>query len=156
MKISKVFFLLMTSLAFFLSACLSSAEQAASKTGEGQMTEQDGVPAYRQLAENRLKGQIEYLWNNSRSHVLCVSHDKTLSRDAAMHRPTAFLILAAGESEVVFEDRPVNATIKWASDYVVHVALSPGIVRGDEENNPGEYGYYYDIRSRQKSFQMPQ
>ena len=156
MKIAKGSFLLMVGVAFLLTACFSSAEQATSKTGEGQMTEQGDIPAYRQLAEKRLQGQIEYLWNDSRSHVLCVSRDKTVSREAAMHSPTPFLIFDARESNVIFEDRPIKATIKWASDKIVHVSLSPGMVRGDEENNPGEYGYYFDIRTRQKSFQMPQ
>ena len=155
MKILNAIRIFAFALTLLISGCLSTAEQGGQNAAEGDNQNKMEETAFRQAAEQRLNGQIEYLWNDSRSHVLCIQHNKTKTREDAMHSLSPFIIYAMAEAAVIYEDRPAGAKIQWVSDTVVHISLSPGMVHGDEENNPQDNGYYYDVVKQQKSYQSP-
>ncbi|MCU0611822.1 MAG: hypothetical protein MUE60_08550 [Candidatus Eisenbacteria bacterium] len=107
-------------------------------------------PAYVSLAESRYGGTAKYLFNESRTHVLCLSQARSASPvgPGQATSPLRFFVYDLQADEVILEDSVENARVQWESETSLKVVITPGMVPGIE---PREYGYRFDVASRTRA-----
>jgi hypothetical protein len=106
---------------------------------------------YQSIAITKYQSNIEYLFNDSQSHVVCL----TLSKPRAMqpHPELKFFIFDINEDEILFEDSLLNAKVGWISDSQVEVEFIPEIISEDEEISKS--GYVFDVNTMKKRLLNP-
>jgi hypothetical protein len=104
--------------------------------------------SYEAAARSKYGGRVKFVFNNSRSYVLCVAGKHQFRRLFPSSSPRLrFFVYDLASEEIIFEESVENASVSWEDDTLVKVTVTPGIVRVE---GPREYGYLYDVVARQK------
>ena len=137
--------LLITAACFFIS-CGSQRELREP---------QPRAARYEMLARGKYGTGAEYVYNSSRTAVLCVMNSKPTTQ-SPQQRVSFFLYDLVADSALI-EDNLANGSVAWRDDFSVVVKMVPGIERGDERLSHQRPGYVFDLRNRKmKSLESPE
>ncbi len=129
---------------FGILSC-SSSKQTSPRNNQIQTI---STKTYQVIAEEKYEGRVDFLFNSSKTYVLCINEEKETSNPG--FSPLKFFVYDLKAERVIFEDMPGRANIKWISPDNFEVDVVPGIVRGDEEANSASPGYVYDCKLQKK------
>ena len=105
-------------------------------------------PSYEAVARRKYGERVEFVFNDSRSYVICIAGEDRFRSPFPKSSPRlTFFVYGLASEQIVFEESIDNASVSWEEDTLVKVSVTPGIVRMEE---PTEYGYLYDVVARQK------
>jgi len=102
---------------------------------------------YEKIALKKYKGEIDYLYNESHDHVICLNKNKTTQY--APHPSVDFFIFDIAADSIVFEQNSVNAEIKWINNTAAEVTITPEIINEDETGDKNSY--VFDIIKKKKT-----
>ena len=97
---------------------------------------------YMDIAESRYNSP-EYKFNETRSHVICFSQEKTKYTDR--NTVLYFFIYDIENEKIIYEDAVPGGEIAWMNNTLAKITFIPGIVREDE---PDDHGYIYDVKQK--------
>jgi hypothetical protein len=107
------------------------------------------VPSYQVVARNRYGDGVDFIFNDSRSYVICIAgRGRFKSPFPKAASPLRFFVYDLTSDQVVFEESLDNARVSWETETLVKVSVTPGMVQIEK---PKEYGYRYDVVAREKS-----
>ncbi|RDC61682.1 hypothetical protein [Adhaeribacter pallidiroseus] len=101
---------------------------------------------YRQLAESRLGGKVQYAFNETHTLVLGFSSEP-MAAPGITHL-LRFLVIALKDNRLLYEDQIANAQVEWYNNAQLKIRTSPGILQ-NQLNQPKNY-YLYDLETQQK------
>jgi len=101
---------------------------------------------YRSIAAAKYQGNVQYLFNESRSQVICLQSSKPTGLKP--HPELDFFIYDISEESTLFEDSLINAKVSWINNSQVQVEFIPEIISEDGELS--KLGYIYDVNMMQK------
>ena len=104
---------------------------------------------YRTIAEKRYVGEVNYIFNESNTFVICQKRYKTNQADIS---PLDFFVFDLKNEKIAFEESEVKGEVCWLNDHQIKVSLVPGIVTGDEQADRKLFGYIYDLNLRKKIY----
>ena len=118
-------------------ACCGTQEKRKTRSTQNE---------YQSIAITKYQGNIEYIFNDSQSHVICL----TFSKPQAMHPhpELKFFIFDLSKGKILFEDSLLNAKVSWISNSQAEVELIPEIISGDEDITKS--GYVFDVNTMKK------
>lgn len=119
-------------IAFLFSSCCTAGKNRGGS---------DEKKTYESIAHQIYKGEITYLLNSSRSHVICISNKKTTSHSP--HPVADFFIFDISADSIIYQENSVSAAVKWIDDNSVEVLITPEII--NDENQPDNKSYVFDI-----------
>ena len=93
------------------------------------------------LAEQRYGTYVEYLANENKSFVICLSRPKVQPGNPL--RPLDFFVFGLENRDVVFQDSLENAQIDWLDNTRFAVRMIPEIISDGEAAD----GYVFDVRT---------
>jgi len=127
----------LTLICLFTIAC-NSSKMDSPKKSDSEM--------FKSIASEKYGKSIEFLYNNSKTHVVCLKKIKPTPQ--MFQNQISFFIYDLEKDEIIFEKSSIDAEVKWKNDDQVEVKITPGIVSGDETED--DFIYLYDVRSRKK------
>jgi len=104
------------------------------------------VETYRSIAGAKYQGNVQYLFNESRSQVICLQSSKPTGLKP--HPELDFFIYDISKENILFEDSLINGKVGWINNSQVQVEFIPETISGDEDLNKS--GYIYDVNMMQK------
>jgi hypothetical protein len=124
--------------------CLLPVSCGSSRTDlkqpEAQHTE------YRAVALQKYGPGVEFVFNESKTAVLCLRKSKPTAKDP--QQQVSFVVFDLAIDSVIFEDEIPNGSVGWKDSLTVLVGTVPGIVKSDEGLAGQKSGYVFDLRSR--------
>ncbi|MFH0990319.1 MAG: hypothetical protein V1799_09940 [bacterium] len=103
--------------------------------------------AYQQLAYERYGERVEYLYNQSRSHVICLTKNEVTPKLPQQH--LRFFLYDIAANTILLEDEIQNGSIAWKNNWLVVAIIIPGTVKIDEEDKP--QGWQYDVQKKSRN-----
>ncbi len=149
--------LLFCSILIFFIAC-SSGPKTPPKTSQNLPTSTtqafDSMPSepYKNLATQKYGQNVSYVYNQSKTCVLCLKTAQNLSQKGTYQNRAYFFLYDLENDRILLEESLENATVRWFNDHQLQVSITPGIVKGNEEEND-ELGYIYDLKLQKKIHQ---
>jgi hypothetical protein len=101
---------------------------------------------YRSIAIEKYHSNVQYLFNESRSHVICLKFSKPTPNKP--HPELSFFIYEVSADKILHEDSSMNAEVNWLTNSHVQVEFIPEIISEDE--NLPKTGYVYDVDKQEK------
>ncbi|MCK5741180.1 MAG: hypothetical protein KAH48_03095 [Chlorobi bacterium] len=101
---------------------------------------------YISLAESKLGGHTEYVFNSSKNYVLCVSQAKATVTGPIP--PLNFLVYDVENSKLLYERHIAAGTVAWKSNTLLEISETPGII--GNESNDEDHHYIYDLELEQR------
>ena len=101
---------------------------------------------YQSIAVAKYQGNVQYLFNQNRSQVICFKFSKPTGLKP--HPELDFFIYDLNKENILFEDSLMNARVSWINNSQVQVEFIPEIISEDE--NQAKSGYIYDVNMMQK------
>lgn len=140
---SKYYFFIVSFGLLFISGCISNSKSQQEKVELTEMTEK-----YKSTAIEKFSNPIQYIFNVSKTNVVCIKQNKKLVEDPiqALH----FIIYDITKDSLIFEDSVLGGSIRWLSDDLIEIGNTPGIVSGREGEEQSSNTYYYDIKLQKK------
>ena len=102
---------------------------------------------YQSIAVAKYQGNIQYLFNQNRSQVICLQSSKPTGLKP--HPALDFFIYDISKEGILFEDSLINAKVSWISNSQVQVEFIPEIISEDEA--PLKSGYIFDVNIMKKT-----
>ena len=99
------------------SGCSSKAQKPGSSE----------LPKYMTIAQNKYGASVQYLYNESKTHVICY---KTSKPD--IQNPFAnlqYFIYDLGNKQIIREEELNNGKIRWLDDFKIETTIIPGMVQ---------------------------
>ena len=122
-----------------LPACASSSRPPASARA---------AENYKNLALAKYGEGVEFIFNESETHVLCLKQNKVKLSPALPQDPLRFFVYDLQNEKIVYEDSIEDGSVNWISNSELQISIIPGIVSGDE--NPEDFTYIYDVKELRK------
>ena len=120
-----------------VAACSSSRTQNETK---------QGLEKYQSVAMEKFSKDIKYVFNNTRTHVLCIKETRP------EHPPKIhilnFLLIETSTGLIILEETTTNAQAEWISESEVRVTFITGMPK---ENSHSAVGYIYNVISKVKT-----
>lgn len=102
---------------------------------------------FKVMAIEKYKDNIAYVFNESKTHVLCI---KTVKPTTAKPLETIrFFVYDLKNETVVCEENYSNGTVRWFDDRAIQVSYSLGVDSKDP-SVPHAGTYIFDIITKQK------
>ena len=128
---------MLTAILFIITnACASAPKNVQEKTN---------AEKYQTIAESKYQTGIEYLFNETRTHVLCRHAEKPTTMKP-QHR-VSFFIFDVKSDSLSFEESLPDGMVAWKNARQVEVTAYPGMVKKDDSPLPG---YVYDVVTGKK------
>lgn len=117
-------------------ACSSHPEKSSMKKLSG----------YKETAASQFGENTEFLFNSDSTFVVIINQAKRTNLDPAP--VIKYIIFDLNQDKIVFKDSLAKASIKWKTNSLVEILITPGIIpkAGIEFNT----GYSYDITTQEK------
>jgi len=115
-----------------ITSCSSAKQETPSSDGD----------AYKKIASEKFGSGVDYLFNSSKTYVVCLKKSKPTS-DLPQSK-IDFLVFDLGKEEIIYENKLEGGEIRWMDNEKIEVKITPGIVSGDE--NPNEFIRIYDVK----------
>jgi hypothetical protein len=96
------------------------------------------------LAEERYGSHVEYLYNESKSFVICFNRPKL--PPGIPLQPLRFFVFDMENAAIVFQDSFESADINWLDNTRFAVRVIPGIISEGEDPD----GYEFDVLTRKR------
>lgn len=119
----------LTSLSLLIS-CTSS------QPGGGASIQEKKEPAmtkYEMIAVEKFKGHIDYVFNETKTHVLCSHSDKANAMNP--RRTVSFFIYDLTKDTVLYEDAVGDGSVKWKNDHQVEILTKIGVITPGHQSN---------------------
>lgn len=117
----------------------SSKKTSAASAAAGQ---------YKIAATEKYGEGVEYYFNESKTHVLCLKQAKVKLSPAMPQNPLRFFVYDLNAEKIIYEDSLEDGSVRWINDSQLQISLIPGIVSGDED--PEDFTYLYDVKLQQR------
>lgn len=123
---------------------------SAHKKGEAASQDQPGsspnTAKYRKIAEEKYKDHIDYIFNESKTHVLCVRINKSTPK--IPESAFSFFVYDLKNDRIIFEDSIADGSVHWTSDHLLEVEQKSGTVSKENPIRSKRYGY--DVVTQKK------
>lgn len=128
------YYTLFTFLAFLISGCRSSLPKSELET-----------EPYRRVAVERFGPAAEFIFNEGRTHVICVRRTKptTTHPQATLD----FFVWEISTKVIIHEQHVPDGSVKWLDDVHLQVDMIPGIVQGNDSASSADHGYTFNVRT---------
>ena len=103
------------------------------------------IAQYEVLARQKYGAGVEYVFNSSKTAILCVKKSKPTQ--LYPQQQVSFFVYDITDRRILFEDEIPNGSVGWKDEYSALVEVVPGTEKG-EENSPRRHGYLFDLRTR--------
>lgn len=103
---------------------------------------------YKSVAVEKYHDNIEYLFNTSKTFVICLKSNKPTPQ--IPQNQVRFFVYDLATEEIILEESLVGGEVSWKNDHEVRVKTTPGILTTDEEYNQQLTGYIFDVQERKK------
>ena len=159
MKLSRLFILCMNFFRLFIASLLMSLfhldctttspdSQQPNTTGSESPSQTIASESYKKIAGQKYKNNVDYRFNASKTHVLCIKKSKPTQENP--FPSLAFFLYDLKREKILLEESSTRGHVKWLNDHQIQISLIPGIVTGDEQKNKRLTGYIYDLKLKRK------
>lgn len=103
---------------------------------------------YKILAADKYRENVDYVFNESKSFVLC----QNLSKSTILKPENAirFFVYDMKNDAVVIEESYANGSVRWINDHAIEVTYHLGVASKDP-SLPHSGKYIFDIITKQRS-----
>jgi hypothetical protein len=133
--------LLYVSVGFLILQCVSCGSSRKDVREPEAATQR-----YRTIAVQKYGPDAGFVFNASKTVVLCVKKSKPSSQDPQQR--VSFFVFDLSIDSAIFEDNISDGSVRWQDDFSILVSIVPGIVKSDESSAVKKYGYIFHCRSR--------
>jgi hypothetical protein len=126
-------------LILFLTACHTAKTDAQKSTVSQE---------YKSIAVEKYGNNIEYVLNNSKTHVICLKQNKPTPQFP--QNQISFFVYDLAKEEIILEESLIDGEVSWKNDREIQVKMTPGMLTTDEEYNKQLTGYIFDVKERKK------
>ncbi|MBL7995664.1 hypothetical protein JNM05_09860 [bacterium] len=102
---------------------------------------------YKSLAIEKYKGNVDYVYNESKSFVLCINAPKPTALKP-LHTVRFFVYDTKNETMVTEETVP-DGSVQWINDHAIKVSYSLGVDSKDPAV-PHSGSYIFDVMTKEK------
>jgi hypothetical protein len=131
---------------FFLliSACASAPKNSANLPQE-KKTEQSTSEKYKALAISKYETDIEYVFNESKTVVVCAqSQKRTIEKP---RHSLKFFVYDVAKDRVIFEESLADGEVVWKNDHEIKITQRLGTAQKDGSNM---VTYVFDVITQKK------
>ncbi|KAB2878692.1 hypothetical protein F9K33_12075 [bacterium] len=102
---------------------------------------------YKSLAIEKYKENVDYVYNESKSFVLCVNASKPTALKP-LHR-VRFFVYDIKNDAIVMEETVVDGSVRWINDHAIEVSYTLGLDSKDPAV-PHFGTYKFDVITKQR------
>ncbi len=138
------YIILYLSVAF--GACRSSEINSSQSHTNQNSLETHSKSNFRQLAVKILGEELEYVFNDSQTIVLCKKTEAATR--APMVNSIRFMLISLADNAIVYEDRIINGSVEWYTSTQLKITTLPEIIQRPYSEQA--HYYIYDVETEQK------
>lgn len=138
--------IIFTFLLLILVSC-TSAKKSNSAVSQEKNDTLPAVEKYKTLAVEKYKDQIDYVFNQSKTHVLCARTSKPTPK--MPENNVSFFVFDLNHENIIFEESIVDGSVTWINNRQLEIIQKTGIISG--ENPDRRHGYIFDVESKTKT-----
>ena len=131
------------SLAPVSMAILMLISCGSSKRESARLTRNE---AYKVVAVRKFKAPIRYIYNDTKSHVLCFNQAKASTRNP--FPSLSFFIYDLKSEKVIYEETLDNGSVLWLNENRVQITVIPGVITSAHKKE--DTIYIYDLKTGQR------
>ena len=129
---------------FVLASCTSP--QRGGSVSSQEKNDLNYAAKYETIAIERYKERIEYIFNESKTHVLCMKTSKPTTK---MPKSTvSFFVFDLNSEKIVFEDAIADGSLRWINDRQLEIVQKTGTVSKKDPDR--RQGYLFDLDTGKK------
>ncbi|MBL6445046.1 hypothetical protein JMN32_01920 [Fulvivirga sp. 29W222] len=101
---------------------------------------------YKSISEEKLSGQIEYVFSPDSSYVMSFVEIKGTAKHPQNN--IKYIVHDLKTDKVVYEDALDNGSVSFYNDHAIQIIMIPGIMR--EGQSSDDFTYVYDLKTKEK------
>ncbi len=123
---------------FFFSCSSSEQNNDASKD---ELSKKN----VKSVAIEKYSENFSLVYNSTKEYVICINKSKTKIPNTGI---TNYFVYDIKHNSLIEENKIINGTISWYSDFEIKVLETPGMI---QKNMSQENGYIFNIKTNSKT-----